>query len=74
MGICGELAGMTPAIPALVGMGVDELSMSPRTLPEARHLVLSTRFADAQRLAQEVLETRDVESLEDVLKRNFAKE
>ena len=74
VGICGELAGMTPAIPALVGMGVDELSMSPRTLPEARHLVLSTRFADAQRLAQEVLETRDVESLEDVLKRNFAKE
>ena len=74
VGICGELAGMTAAIPVLMGLGVDELSMSPRTLPEARHVVLHTTFAEAEGRAKEVLETGDVESLERVLMRNIAKE
>ena len=74
VGVCGELAGMMPAIPALLGMGVDELSMSPQSLPEARHLVLGTTFAQAQELAGEVLGMRDVESIEGLLRRNIAKE
>jgi phosphotransferase system enzyme I (PtsI) len=74
VGVCGELAGMMPAIPALLGMGVDELSMSPQSLPEARHLVLGTTFAQAQELAGEVLGMKDVESIEGLLRRNIAKE
>ncbi|MFI5368116.1 MAG: putative PEP-binding protein, partial [Spirochaetia bacterium] len=74
VGICGELAGMIPAIPALLGMGVDELSMSPPSLPEARHVVLGTSFDQAQSLAAEVLGMKDVESVEEVLTRNIAKE
>jgi phosphoenolpyruvate-protein phosphotransferase (PTS system enzyme I) len=74
VGICGELAGMIPAIPALLGIGVDELSMSPPSLPEARHVVLGTSFDQAQGLAAEVLGMKDVESIEEVLTRNIAKE
>ena len=67
VGICGELAGMTPAIPVLLGIGIDELSMSLQSLPEARHLVLGTPFDQAQRLATDVLEMKDVESIEEVI-------
>lgn len=38
-GMCGELAGMQKAIPILLGLGLDEFSMGPRAIPEAKHLI-----------------------------------
>jgi len=39
VGMCGELAGMTKAIPILLGFGLDEFSMNARAIPEAKHLI-----------------------------------
>ena len=39
VGMCGELAGMPKAIPILLGLGLDEFSMGPRSIPEAKHLI-----------------------------------
>ncbi|MGC9125270.1 MAG: putative PEP-binding protein, partial [Caldisericaceae bacterium] len=39
-GICGELAGDSNAIPKLVELGVDELSMSSQKIPEAKEIIL----------------------------------
>ena len=39
VGMCGELAGMPKAIPVLLGMGLDEFSMGPRAIPEAKFLI-----------------------------------
>jgi phosphoenolpyruvate-protein phosphotransferase (PTS system enzyme I) len=39
VGMCGELAGMKKAIPILLGFGLDEFSMNPRAIPEAKHLL-----------------------------------
>lgn len=33
VGICGELAADPKAVPILMGLGVDELSMSPNSIP-----------------------------------------
>jgi phosphotransferase system enzyme I (PtsI) len=41
VGICGELAGDPQAIPVLVALGADELSMSPAKIPRAKQVVLS---------------------------------
>jgi len=41
VGVCGELAGDPQAIPVLVAMGVDELSMSPAKIPHAKQILLS---------------------------------
>ena len=35
-GVCGEMAGDTKAIPELIKLGIDELSMSPQKIPEAK--------------------------------------
>jgi phosphoenolpyruvate-protein kinase (PTS system EI component) len=41
VGICGELAGDPQAVPILIAMGVDELSMSPAKMPRAKQIILS---------------------------------
>lgn len=47
VGVCGEMAGDLRAIPILVGMGVEELSMAPVSIPWAKDLV---RRLDAREL------------------------
>jgi phosphoenolpyruvate-protein kinase (PTS system EI component) len=39
VGVCGELAGDPLAIPLLVGLGIDELSMSTPMIPRAKQLI-----------------------------------
>jgi phosphotransferase system enzyme I (PtsI) len=38
-GMCGELAGDPEAIPKLIELGIDELSMSPSKIPRAKKIV-----------------------------------
>ncbi len=38
-GVCGEIAGDPEAIPYLINIGVDELSMSPSKIPKIKELI-----------------------------------
>ncbi|MCD6363688.1 MAG: phosphoenolpyruvate--protein phosphotransferase [Synergistetes bacterium] len=55
VGVCGEMAGQKEAIPILVGMGVDELSMNARLIPPAKALIRRLRFSELKELAEEAL-------------------
>lgn len=55
VGMCGELAGMTKAIPILVGFGLDEFSMSPRAVPEAKALIAKLTDEQAREIACEAM-------------------
>ncbi|UVJ43326.1 phosphoenolpyruvate--protein phosphotransferase [Pseudomonas sp. LS1212] len=55
VGICGELAADPVAVPLLVGLGVDELSVSARSIAEVKAGVRELTLADAQALAQQAL-------------------
>lgn len=55
VGVCGELGGNPAAVAALMGLGVNELSMSPANLDEATYIVRTTPLSDARRIAQAVL-------------------
>ena len=39
VGMCGEMAGERLAIPLLLGLGLDEFSMSPSAIPEAKRII-----------------------------------
>lgn len=52
VGVCGELASDTAAIPVLVGLGVDELSVSARQIPLVKARLREFDLADAQTCAQ----------------------
>jgi phosphoenolpyruvate-protein phosphotransferase len=55
VGMCGELAGMHKAIPILLGMGMDELSMAPRAIPAAKQLIRRVSSQAARQIASEAL-------------------
>ncbi len=53
--ICGEMAGDPVFAPLLLGLGVDELSMSPPLIPAVKYAVRSMSMADACKLAETAL-------------------
>jgi phosphoenolpyruvate-protein phosphotransferase len=55
VGLCGELAGDPEAIPILLGLGLDGLSMAPPAIPRAKAVIRRWSMAAARALAHEVL-------------------
>lgn len=55
VGICGELAADPLAVPVLVGLGVDELSVSARSIGEVKACVRELNLSTAKQLAQNAL-------------------
>ena len=53
--MCGELAADPLAVPVLIGLGVDELSVSARSIPEVKARVREFSLSEAQGLAQQAL-------------------
>jgi phosphotransferase system enzyme I (PtsI) len=63
IGMCGELAGSPEAIPILVGMGLDEFSMAPTKIPEAKDLIRRIETPRAQTIAVEVMNLTTTEQV-----------
>jgi phosphotransferase system enzyme I (PtsI) len=53
--VCGEMAGDPLYTPLLLGLGIDELSMTPALLPAVKYLVRLMTMADARKLAETAL-------------------
>ena len=54
-GMCGEAAGDQKLAPAFVGMGVNELSMSPRRVPAVRKLLSELTMDECRQAAEKLL-------------------
>lgn len=55
-GMCGEAAGDPKLAPAFVGMGVNELSMSPRRVPAVRKLLSELTMDECRQAAEKLLQ------------------
>jgi len=55
VGMCGEMAGEPSLALILLGMGLDEFSVSVVAIPEIKKVVRSVRLGEARALADEVL-------------------
>jgi phosphotransferase system enzyme I (PtsI) len=53
--LCGEMAGDTLAIPLLVGLGINALSLSPATIPYAKRIMSKFSFEKAKELSIDCL-------------------
>jgi phosphoenolpyruvate-protein kinase (PTS system EI component) len=73
VGLCGELAGRTEGIPILLGLGLDEFSMSAASIPAAKALLARLAVPDAQRLAQRVLHLPDATAVNAEVKQFIAR-
>ncbi|EHO9552829.1 phosphoenolpyruvate-protein phosphotransferase PtsI [Salmonella enterica] len=54
-GMCGELASDERATLLLLGMGLDEFSMSAISIPRIKKIIRNTNFEDAKVLAEQAL-------------------
>jgi len=56
--MCGEMAATAHHIPLLLGLGIDELSMNPQSMPRAKRVIRSLSVSDARSLAREALKKK----------------
>ena len=69
VGLCGELAGRSEGIPVLLGLGLDEFSMSATAVPAAKALLAQLTTTDTQLLARRVLDLPDAAAVKAEVKR-----
>lgn len=66
-GMCGEMAGDQKLIPILLGMGLDEFSMSPISILPARKLVSSLSLEEAKKISDKVLSLGSANEIDEFL-------
>lgn len=71
-GMCGEMAGEPYAVPLLLGMGLDEFSMSATSILRARKMVTSLSKADCEKLAAEAVQLATAEEVLALVKSRIA--
>ncbi len=69
--ICGEMAADTLAMPLLVGLGMDSLSMSPVTIPYAKKIIRGFEYKKAKALAEECLKCKTEIDIQKKVKKFF---
>ncbi|MCP5523354.1 MAG: phosphoenolpyruvate--protein phosphotransferase [Verrucomicrobiales bacterium] len=65
-GVCGEMAGDPVLAPLLLGLGADELSVSPSLLPSVKYVLRRLKLSEARELAYFALQS---ESASEILER-----
>lgn len=55
VGMCGEMAGEPALAVLLLGLGLDEFSMSPVAIPEMKYIIRNVRLRDAKEIAEKAL-------------------
>lgn len=67
-GMCGEMAGDETAIPILLGLGLDEFSMSASSILRARSLIKDLKKSEMVKLANEVLNMQTTSQVVEAVK------
>jgi phosphotransferase system enzyme I (PtsI) len=65
--MCGEMAGDPACLPILLGLGFDELSMSPPSIPRVKSILRNLALSEAKTLTEAVLQCKTAEEIESVL-------
>lgn len=66
-GMCGELAGDERATILLLGMGLDEFSMSAISVPRIKKLIRNVNYQDAKFLAEKALQQPTAAEIEQLI-------
>ncbi len=65
-GVCGEMAGDIRLTPLLIGLGIEELSVSPKILPKVGQVIRSLDHGQCVATAQEALKQSSSMSIMDL--------
>lgn len=70
-GMCGEMAGDEIAIPILLGLGLDEFSMSATSILAARNQILKLSKEEVERAIEQIINMETAEEVERFVKDTF---
>lgn len=69
VGVCGEMAGDADAIPILLGLGLDELSMAVPLIPHVKAIIRKWSLKKAQELADLALDLASADEVRALVRR-----
>ena len=69
VGMCGEMAGDPIASVILLGLGLDEYSMSPFGIPEIKRIIRSISLTEAEELVGYILDMRSFDEIDEYVKK-----
>ena len=72
-GMCGEMAGDEMAAPVLLGLGLDEFSMSASSITRARRMIDGLSYAEMQKLADQALNCSTEEEVTELVRKALGK-
>jgi len=73
VGICGEMAGEAINAIALIGLGVDELSMSSAVIPEIKALIRQISYEELKGIANQILRCKTTVEIKTILNQEVEK-
>jgi len=73
VGVCGEMAEDAQAIPILLGLGTDELSMATQRIPSVNQAIRNWSIEDARELTIQLLTLDSAEEIRKVVGESTAK-
>jgi len=71
VGMCGEMAGDPLAAIILLGLGLDEFSMSASSIPHIKRIIRSISLEHAQSIARQAIQLSTAEEIEDLMKKTL---
>lgn len=69
--MCGEMAGYPIHLPVLLGLGLDELSMNPQSMPAVKRMARSLDRSQCKALIPEVLQQKSAEDVYHLLQIHY---
>lgn len=70
--VCGEMSADPMSVLLLVGLGIDELSMTPWSVMATKKIIRSINFEDVRETVLNVLQMDDAESVNSYLHKKYA--
>ncbi len=61
--ICGEMASEPAIMPVLLGLELDELSMTPQSLPAVKEMVRGLSFSESRKFAEKIMEATSLDEV-----------
>ena len=69
--MCGEMAAAAHHIPLLLGLGLDELSMNPQSIPQIKRVIRTLNMRDSQDFVQQALKKKTARGVFGLVKEAF---
>ena len=69
--ICGEMAAEPLYVPLLLGLGLDELSVNPQSIPAVKRLIRTLRLEDAKQFTKKIVTLTDAADIMALIQDNY---